>query len=248
MVIVKISSSILKPLLCYPKFSEKCHIERIRELEDLGVKFIVLEGSLNIYGKLKVLGKGYSSLVVKAIIEDHEYVTLKIRRTDSRRKTLAYEAECLALANTVNVGPKLLGFTDNVLMYKFVEGIILSKWFRQITELNTVKNVLKNILQQCFRLDMVSLDHGELSRPEKHILITKNNIPYIIDFESASTRRKPANLLSIINYLFIRRKPFTDKLRALMKYDVNELIDVLRTYKKHKSRDTFIKILKTLNL
>lgn len=248
MVKVSIYSETIKKVLCYPDYSEECYFERLNELKELGVNHVLLEGKKLVYGIVPVLGKGYASIVLKAITSNGKIVTLKIRRTDSRRKSMENEAICLAIANTVDVGPPLLGCTDNILMYAFIDGRPLSEWFSENIEPNVLKNTIKDVLKQCFRLDRAPLDHGELSRPHKHIIIDYENKPHIVDFESASYTRRPANLSSIINFLFIRKNPISRTLKEILKYDVDNVLKGIREYKRNISRETFLTVLRTLNL
>jgi len=245
---VSIYSETIKKVLCYPDYSERCYFERLKELEELSVNYVLLEGKKLVYGIIPVLGKGYASIALKAITSNGKVVTLKIRRTDSRRKSMENEAICLAIANTVDVGPRLLGFTDNILMYTFIDGRPLSEWFSENIEPSVLKNTVRDVLKQCFRLDRAPLDHGELSRPHKHIIVDYENKPYIVDFESASCTRRPANLSSIVSFFFIRKNPISKTLKDVLKYDVDSILKSVKEYKRNISRETFLTVLRTLNL
>ncbi len=245
---VKNLSEDLRHILCYPTPNDECFNARVLELNRLNVALIIPYGRIFLKGKIKVLGKGYASIVVKAVDLEDNVVALKIRRVDSRRSSLIHEAENLALANTVNVGPRLLGFTENIIMYEYVNGIKLKEFIESMSENHIVK-MISDLFKQCFRLDMIGLDHGELSRPYSHILVRKPYKPYIIDFESSSVLRKPSNLTSIISSLIIREGPLQQKLRVILGVSNKQsLIEALREYKRNISPRTFLKILKLLNL
>ncbi len=248
MVRVRIDSEKLKNILCYPEYSDECYYERLKELDELGVKYILLEGGKVLFGNIHVLGKGYASVVLKAETCDGDIVTLKVRRTDSRRKSMENEAICLAIANTVNVGPQILGFTENILMYRFIEGRTLDTWFKGISEPNVIRSVIVDILRQCFRLDLAPLDHGELNRPHKHVIVDKRNRPYIIDFESASYVRKPANLSSAVSFFFIRKNMISNMLREILRYDVNDVLESIRKYKRTYEAKYFLALLRAAKL
>ncbi len=244
---VMIDDKLLK-VLCYPKPSIQCLNKRLSELKELNIAYIILQGPIKLHKDISVLGKGYASIVVKAVDFEDNVVAVKIRRVDSRRPSLVEEAENLALANSVNVGPRLLGFTENVIVYEFIEGVKIDSYIVNSSD-ETVKNVLLSLLQQCFRLDMIGLDHGELSRPYSHILVTNKNKPYIIDFESSSALRRPSNVTSIIGSLIIKNGPLQEYIRGVLEINnLDKLVVLLRMYKKNPGPETFKSVLKFLNL
>ena len=57
-------------------------------------------------------------------------------------------------------------------------------------------------MEQCFRLDQIGLDHGELSKAPKHLLVDKTKRIFIVDFETASIERRVANVTAVCQYLF----------------------------------------------
>src|SRR6267378_3092264 len=103
------------------------------------------------------------------------------------------------------------------------------------------------LLEQCFTLDRIWLDHGELSHAHKNVLVT-SEYPVIIDFESASLKRKPNNLTSIIQYLFIAGR-VSRILREITSCDNEKnLIESLTRYKRSMTRDEFENVLSVLGL
>ena len=100
------------------------------------------------------------------------------------------------------------------------------------------------ILEQCFSLDMAGLDHGELSRLTRHVIVSDR--PCIIDFESASTTRKTCNVTaagqSILLYGIVGNK--VKKLLGNM--DREKVIQALRTYKHFHTRANFDAVLDLL--
>ena len=233
-------------VLCYPKPDIKIAIKRIDELKLLKVKSILFEGKTKI-GKLGVVGKGCVSIVVKAIT-DFGIFALKIRRMDANRISMKREAELHLMANSVNVGPKLFGATENFILMEFIEGYNILEWLKRIEEQNIerVRKVLKELLDQCYALDKLGLDHGELSDVKKHVIISEK--PVIIDFESASISRRVANLTKIMQYLFIGG-PVSKNLRQVLGIeDERIIIDSIRKYKEEKNQENYLNLLSRLNL
>jgi len=161
---------------------------------------------------------------------------------------MKHEAEMLAKANDVGVGPKLLTSTDNFLLMQYIEGELFPEWLDKTEDVDLIRRVLRELFEQCFRLDNIGLDHGELSNASKHLIITENGKPYIIDFETASANRRTANLTSLAQYLLIK-KPISNKIHEKIgKIDTKQLIEALREYKKEKSEENFEKVLKVCKL
>jgi len=109
-----------REILAYPKPSDESVDSRIRQLKSLGIEGLEFEGPLRI-GKLWVLGKGVVGLVV-AGIADGGRVAVKIRRVDSRRRSMLHEAEMMRAANKAGIGPECLGSSEDVLEMQFLMG------------------------------------------------------------------------------------------------------------------------------
>lgn len=233
-------------LLCYPKPSWAEIKKRLRELRELGVKGIEFFGEKEVLN-LKVLGKGCVGVVTVAHRKG-EKVALKIRRVDADRNRMFEEAEKLKIANAVGVGPKFLAVSRNFLLMQFVEGELLPNWLERRVRKEKVKAVLREILKQCRFLDKIGLDHGELNHAPKHIIINSTCKPYIIDFETASLNRRPSNVTSICQFLFISGQISQKIGEKIGKLDKKAIIEALRGYKQNRTRVTFEKILATCNL
>ena len=175
---------------------------------------------------------------------------MKIRRTDADRTNMKHEATMLEKANSINVGPKLLGCSDNFLLMELIEGLLMDEWIEQHSsegDKDVVKNVLRESLDQCFRLDRLELDHGELSQARRHLLV-KEDHPRIVDFETASTSRKPANLSSICQYIFVSSNLALRVGELLGKVELDQLRQALSKYKKTKSATAFAEVLHVCKL
>jgi putative serine/threonine protein kinase len=196
------------------------------------------------------LGKGYVGIVVVAYTEKGK-AALKIRRVDADRSGMQREAEMLKRANQVGVGPKLLGVTENFLLMNFIEGTSLPKWIEALKGRGTkarIRRVLREVLEQCWRLDMAGLDHGELSRAPKHVIVADDDMPYIVDFEAASTSRKVSNVTSICQYLFIGSQLAKILTKKLGKVNIKTLIHALKAYKQRQTRENLERVIAACGL
>ncbi len=188
-------------LFSYPKLDPEEVLKRVEEARELGVEAIELRGRHLIKG-LPVLGKGHTGVVL-AVKTKNGAAALKIRRVDADRSSFRREAEMLRIANEASVGPRLIGASDNLILMELVEGQYLTEWLSNPGfDPGVVKRILRRLLDMARRLDLIGLDHGELSRAHRHILIAGEK-PVILDFESSSIHRRASNITSLIQYLFI---------------------------------------------
>ena len=233
-------------VLCFPKPNDNELQNRVQELCSLGVSALEFSGSSSLFGVgVPVLGKGFVGVVVVAHLNGKR-VALKIRRTDADRVDLLHEAQMLSVANSANVGARLITASKNFLLMQLIDGSVISKWLETNMDQLKVKRVLGEILDQCYRLDQAGLDHGELSKAPKHLLVDKAGNPFIVDFETASVERRVANVTAVCQYLFSGNSSASKILaETLGGKDKWELMGVLRAYKKSGLRSDFENLLKT---
>ncbi|HEY5735457.1 MAG TPA: RIO1 family regulatory kinase/ATPase [Nitrosopumilus sp.] len=235
-------------ILGYPIATNSQIKSRINELERLKIKSISLTGPTTL-GNLAILGKGYVGVVVLAKKGNKE-IALKIRRTDSQRKDMKNEAILLRLVNSVKVGPKIIDVSKNFLVMEYLEGEKFSKWIEMLKGTGSakkLKSIIKSVLEDCYRLDQIGLDHGELSNISKHVIVGKTKVS-LIDFESSSTKRRPSNVTSITQAFFIG-SGISKKAQKIYKNSSKEkIIDALKSYKQEKTLENFEKLLKVLKL
>jgi putative serine/threonine protein kinase len=231
-------------LLCYPRVSNVELRNRLKELQRLGVKALEFYGNKQVC-QVSVLGKGCVGIVVVAYV-DGEKAALKIRRVDADRSGLQHEAEMLAKANSVQVGPKLLDASKNFLLMQFIDGDLLPDWLERHGEKGLIRKVLSDVLEQCWRLDEIGLDHGELSHAPKHIIVGKDGKPSIVDFETASVNRRPSNVTSICQFLLVSGAVAEVVAEKVGRRGAETIVEGLRLYKNNRTRENFEKILHCL--
>jgi len=233
-------------VICYPRPSKAELQKRLKELRNLGVKVLEFSGEKQAFN-IPVLGKGCVGVVVIAYI-DGKKAALKVRRVDAGRSRMQREAEMLKKANSAGVGPRLLGVSKNFLLMQFIDGDLLPKWLEKRKGKVEVRKVLRDVLEQCWRLDEAGLDHGELSHAPKHIILDQKDAPFIVDFETASVNRKPSNVTSICQFLFISGAVADEVAVKLGGKDEKAIIDALRNYKNDRTRENFGNVLQACGL
>jgi len=236
-----IESPRLVPIISYPRFSAEGYAERIYEMKSLGITSIMLGGRTMLSGTA-VAGKGCVGLVVKACI-DREICALKIRRIDADRKSMDEEARLLKAANAAGAGPQIEAHTKNLIAMKFEDGPSIFEWANTAPK-DRVRSMTKAILEQCHALDLAGLDHGELSRLDRHVIMSHS--PCIIDYESASTARKTCNVTAAAQSIFLYGAVAERIKKTLGAPEMASVISALRVYKQHQSATSFQKVLESL--
>jgi putative serine/threonine protein kinase len=242
-------------ILCYPGTELGSFDNRVNQLREIGVTELLLEGSSKV-GKYGVVGKGCVSIVVKARMEGEKFpVALKIRRADANRPDMLKDYELQRLANSFGVAPRALSATKDLFAMEYIDSMKIGKWFESIktrTPKKLVRGLVEDMMTQCYVLDINGLDHGELSNPSKHILIRSDSgstKTVIIDYESASTKRRASNLTAVGAFLFLGGWQ-SGKLRKILGSNKNrkalskrKLISLFGEYKQKPNKQMFDNIL-----
>jgi putative serine/threonine protein kinase len=230
-------------VVCYPRATPTQMDVRIEQLQRLGVQAVEFSGKSTAF-TFPVLGKGYVGIVAVAHINGKRFA-LKMRRSDADRESLEPEAELLLIANSVEVGPRFFAVTKDFLLMQLIDGDVFPDWVEAQTDKGFLRKVLKEILEQCWRLDKIYLDHGELSKAPKHLLIDSAGEPFIVDFETASLSRNASNVTSVCQFLFQGNSDAGKKIAKILgQRNKVKLVVALKSYKKERSRKNFEELLK----
>lgn len=221
-------------ILCYPNGGVECCKRRLKMLEKHGILGLVNYGFKSV-GGLKVIDIGYSSIVVLSITGEHGLAVLKILRVDSRRASLKHECNIALKASRIGVAPRVYNCSDELLVLEHIDGVTIGRVLELESDINAglIRKWLRAAIYKAYLLDANGIDHGELSRPYKHILISPRGV-FIVDYESASTMRKPSNVTSMVSGLFLRSNKLVVRVKSILglsKLDLRGLVKALREYK-----------------
>ena len=192
---------------------------------------------------ISILGKGYAGIVVLGKM-GRKKVAVKIRRNDSPRKNLEKEAVLLKIINKHKIGPKLIASSKNFLVMEYLDGEKVGDWvdgLKKNGNSSQLKLIIKKVLEDCYSLDRIGLDHGELSNLSKHVIIGKKTT--IIDFESSSMDRKVSNVTSATQAFCIGSRISKIVGRVYKIPKKQKMITVLRRYKHEGTRESFENLL-----
>ncbi|MEM4257502.1 MAG: hypothetical protein QXU92_03725 [Candidatus Diapherotrites archaeon] len=149
------------------------------------------------------IAKGWTSEVFVCYLGDKKVAMKLLRQKSNRKNMVLRECENLALANSVGVGPKLF-FSDYELGFvcmEYISGVKFCDWLCSCNNKLVLMGFIKELFRQAKELDRIGLDHGQLAGAGKNIIV-RDNLPVIIDFEKASTKRKVHNLKVLESFLF----------------------------------------------
>lgn len=229
-------SPVLARLISYP-YSDDDYAKKMDELEALGVQSILVGDGRSVVNGISIAGKGCVGLVFKAK-SARGLVALKSRRTDADRDSMEREASLLKIANSLGVGPQYIGHTENLMVMEYVGGQSIGDWIGAASALE-FRGVASAVLDQCYTLDRAGVDHGELGRMGRHVIVRENGEPCIIDFESASTTRRTANVTSAAQSLFLHGAIAARSRKFYPGVDPSRAIALLKKYKSDRTRDSY---------
>lgn len=152
------------------------------------------------YSDISILAFGKRGIVFRAK-KDDVVVAIKMNRPQSNSSnTLLLEAKYLSDVNKLGIGPNLIEFNDNYVVMEFVDGLRIDKWIVDSTR-DEICGMLSVLFHQLFILDKAGINKSEMTNPYKHVIIKKDLIPVLIDFERARFNLKPQNFTQFAQFL-----------------------------------------------
>lgn len=162
-------------------------------------------------------------------------IAIKVPNPQSEAvKRIEHEAGWLQKVNERGIGPRYLFFGENYLVYEFVEGKVIEEWIAGHSQKEII-SVLLDVLQQCFILDSLRVNKEEMHHPQKHIIITANDKPVLLDFERCNITEHPKNVTQFVEYLCRLTRTLAGKGLTI---NTIQLRSLAREYKKdyHKEK------------
>ncbi len=192
----------------FPRFSREIE----EELKEAGITHLLSAGKVKVNNVI-ALGKGKTGVV--ALTPDLKVI--KIRRTDSPKSSM--EMECKYQRSAYPVSPKVFLCGKNFILMELADGRELSK--------KPFPEDLKLALISARELEKLKVQHKELSRPWKNVIVNENKA-FILDYDSATFKPEPKNVTKILSSI--------PELRELgIKYskgeiDFEKLLDLIYLY------------------
>ena len=186
---------------------------------------------------IKYFTKGHRGLLFTG-----SYHNKKIAIKAKNPKSTAFgrienEANWLKKLNKRGIGPKLIYADKDYFMYHFIEGDFILDFIEKSNK-NQIKKILKNILNQIYKLDKLKVDKEEMHHPLKHVII-QNEKSYLIDFERAHYSQNPKNVTQFCQFIMnigtilAKKKIIVDK---------TKIMQFAKVYKNKQNNVNFRKI------
>ncbi|GEM_PF-323682 len=247
-------------VLCYPRTECKELKYRLNFLIKNHYQYLIEYGKRIL--NYRILGKGYSSIIVLGYHKYYGLGVLKVRRIDSRRKSLEHEGIILDYLDKTLITPNIYQWSKDFIFMEYIDPYKCLSIEHYITSLiekknnysiKTAKHVLRRILIRLYLIDKLGIDHGELNRPYEHLYVCRDNTTdtmyvKIIDWESSRFSLSPKNVTSFTSFILYRYP-----LRNVLFENINEEFlektrRVLRAYRKTYSIQKLIRLIKLLGL
>lgn len=224
-------------------------MHRIDSIMEMGIERIYSFGKTRI-GRYSIVGKGHASVVVLARHRMYGAVGLKIRRMDSKRTSLLDEARFLDVAYPHGYTPRVYLYTDDFIVRSYIDGLTVEEFLNRVRDKSSIAILVKNLLLAAHKLDQLSIDVTELSRPYRQVVLLCGDPskPFIIDLESGRYHLEPCNVTRIINFALFggAQGAGIRELLGLNKDRVEQLVKLARLYRNlnHSLREeVFNKVL-----
>lgn len=163
----------------YPRYDQQIE----KELLEHGITHLFSFGNIKI-NDVNVIGKGKTGVI--ALLDEKRVV--KIRRTDAPKETLKIEAEIQQIAYPSS--PKVYFYGNNFIVMEYVNNA------RPLNKSDL--KFLPDLLVRARYLEEVKIEHHEISRPWKNVLVNDQRT-YIIDYDSASIKENAFNVNKILS-------------------------------------------------
>ena len=126
---------------------------------------------------------------------------IAIKKAKDSTKAWAIQKEIVILKYLkwkVDFVPQILDYGKDWFSYEFIEWETLNKIE------NTPNQVYLKLIDYAYRLDKLKVEHWELSRPTKNIILNWNKV-FIIDFERWNLMNKSFKNLKALSQFFLKK-------------------------------------------
>jgi predicted Ser/Thr protein kinase len=180
----------------------------------------------------------------RGIIYKQGKTAIKVRNPCSDIDTIPNEAKYLRLLNKKGIGPKFISYKKGELKREFIEGERILDYFKKTSKNNIIK-IIKNIFEQCKKMDELKVNKKELTNPYKDIIIRKNK-PVLIDFERCVETKKPKNVTQLCQFLIRQNTKILLENKGI-KINREKLLELAREYKHTYNKKIYDKIIKEIS-
>jgi release factor glutamine methyltransferase len=206
---------------------------------------------------LEYFTKGHRGILFKCDYKGKKCV-VKAKLPESKAiGRMENEGKWLKVLNKEGIGPKLFLANKDFFVYEYIPGPFIMKGLESLNKKSIIK-ILKNIFDQMFTLDKLGVDKEEMHHPFKHVIITKNNKPVLVDaqkskisgisktptavlvdFERCHKTLKPKNVTQFCQCINSMSRFLTSK---KIKINKEKIIKLAQQYKRNQNKTNLNKI------
>lgn len=218
-------------------FFEDLHVYRIKKSE------ILKELEKKRIKKIAYFAKGHRGIVFKGVLAGKE-VIIKCKNPKSMAENkIQNEAKWIKILNKHKIGPKLLLWSRNFIVYKYVNGDFVYDFIKKSNK-SKIKKIIKDVFKQMLVLDKLKICKEEMHHPYKHVIVSGDK-PVLIDFERAHNSKKPKNATQFCQFLINSRMSGILE-EKFIKISRERVIALAKDYKNSQTTASFSNILKEI--
>lgn len=152
---------------------------------------------------VEYLTKGKRGMIYTGLYQGKK-VAIKCKLPESKAiGRIENEVKWIAELNKQGIGPILLYSCSDYLIYKFVEGEFIVDYIRQCSAKDAIR-IIREVFDQCFRMDKIGVNKEEMHHPVKHIIISPDGKKVVmLDFERVRYTHKPKNVTQFCQFVFM---------------------------------------------
>jgi len=175
---------------------------------------------------------------------------LKKKNPKATVNTIKHEADILKYLNTFDIGPKFYEYKRGALIREFIDGEEFADYLERVSKKEIIR-VLTEIFYQCRELDLLGINKQELTRPYKHIIISKKTKTrkrgevLQIDFERCRQTDKPKNVTQFVQCVSRGKLQSTFKKKKIT-INASKLQELTKKYKNELELKYFNQIIKAI--
>lgn len=165
-------------------------------------------------------------------------VAVKKKNPDSEAiSSIEHEGYWIERLNKHGIGPKLIYYDDEHVVYEFIEGELILDYVKSARK-EAIIDLIFSVFDKMYDMDMIGVDKEEMHRPFKHIFVTENG-PKMIDFERCNISIKPKNVTQFCQCVYSMKDELLIK---GIHIDEKKLRKLSKEYKSDMSRKNLDKI------
>lgn len=185
-----------------------------------------------------------------------EPVVAKLAADATSATSVTLEATWLRVVNRMGIGAKLVDAGHGWFLCERLQGLNVVEFLGQEDEVTTPANamwVVREMLCQCFAMDLMGVNKEEMTHPHRHIIVhrfTRQPDRWrctFVDFEKCSSTKKPKNVTQLCQFLSSPRMVAL-LARKRVNVDVPKLRQATKRYKQNIAPQTFGDIMRIFGL